>query len=71
MHSNKAAHSRAHLHAIQSRKKGVSEEQQPGSNNDMDKKVYGNNLELCIFGKFIKVKCEVKSTNHKPYVRYN
>ncbi|XP_004288447.1 PREDICTED: CWF19-like protein 2 [Fragaria vesca subsp. vesca] len=38
VHSNKAAHSRAHLHAIQSRKKGVSEEQQPGSNNDMDKK---------------------------------
>ncbi|KAM5553023.1 CWF19-like protein 2 [Rosa sericea] len=36
--SNKAAPSRAHLHAIQSRKKGVSEEQQPGSNNDMDKK---------------------------------
>jgi hypothetical protein len=41
--SNKAAPSRAHLHAIQSRKKGLSEEQQPGSNNDMDKKVYGNN----------------------------
>lgn len=36
--SNKAAPSRAHLHAIQSRKKGLSEEQQPGSNNDMDKK---------------------------------
>ncbi|XP_050371981.1 uncharacterized protein LOC126789941 isoform X2 [Argentina anserina] len=33
VHSYKAAHSRAHLHAIQSRKKGLSEEHQPGSNN--------------------------------------
>lgn len=38
--SNKAAQSRAHLHAIKSRKKGLNEDNQPSSNNqsDMDSK---------------------------------
>ncbi|XP_008391166.3 uncharacterized protein [Malus domestica] len=38
--SNKAAQSRAHLHAIKSRQKGLSEEHQPDSSNqsDMDNK---------------------------------
>lgn len=47
--SNKAAQSRAHLHAIKSRQKGLSEEHQPDSSNqsDMDnKKVYGRALSF-------------------------
>lgn len=42
--SNKAAQSRAHLQAIRSRQKGLSEERQPDSSNQSDKddkKVYG------------------------------
>ena len=57
--SNKPAHSRAHLHAIQSRRKGLSGEQQPGSSNDIDRKVYGINLELLFLKSLILVYCEV------------